>query len=106
MGRATELFLRNRPVSAEEALSLGLVNAVVPAEKVLAESLKLAQELGQGPTGAFGRTKQLLNQSFSTSLPDHLQNEARLLTISGSTKDFSEGTGAFVTKRKPTFTGK
>jgi 2-(1,2-epoxy-1,2-dihydrophenyl)acetyl-CoA isomerase len=106
MGRATELFLRNRPVSAEEALSLGLVNAVVPAEKVLAESLKLAQELGQGPTGAFGRTKQLLNQSFSTSLPDHLQNEARLLTISGSTKDFAEGTGAFVTKRKPTFTGK
>jgi len=106
MGRATELFLRNKPVSAEEALSLGLVNAVVPAEKVMEESLALAKELAQGPTGAFGRTKQLLNRSFSSSLPDHLHNEARLITISGLTADFAEGTGAFIAKRKPTFTGK
>jgi 2-(1,2-epoxy-1,2-dihydrophenyl)acetyl-CoA isomerase len=106
IGRATELFLRNKPVGAEEALSLGLLNAVVPPEKVLDEAKVLAQELAQGPTGAFGRTKQLLNQSFSTSLQDHLHDEARLITISGSTSDFAEGLTAFLGKRKPTFTGK
>ena len=66
----------------------------------------LAQELAQGPTGTFGRTKQLLNQSFSTSLQDHLHDEARLITISGSTNDFAEGLTAFLAKRKPTFSGK
>jgi len=106
IGRATELFLRNKPVSAEEALSLGLVHAVVPPEKVMEETMTLARELAQGPTGAFGRTKQLLNQSFSTSLQEHLHDEARLITISGSTKDFAEGLTAFLGKRKATFTGK
>ena len=106
IGRATELFLRNKPVSAEEALSLGLVNAVVTPEKVMDEAMTLARELAQGPTGAFGRTKQLLNQSFSTSLQEHLHDEARLITISGSTSDFAEGTMAFLGKRKPAFSGK
>jgi 2-(1,2-epoxy-1,2-dihydrophenyl)acetyl-CoA isomerase len=72
----------------------------------MAEAMALAEELAKGPTGAFGRTKQLLNQSFSSSLQDHLHNEARLITISGNTPDFAEGTSAFVAKRKPTFTGK
>lgn len=106
IGRATELFLRNRPLTADEALNLGLVNAVVPPEKVFDEALKLAQELAQGPTGAFGRTKHLMNQSFSSSLHDHLHHEARLIAISGQTKDFAEGATAFAEKRKPTFSGK
>jgi 2-(1,2-epoxy-1,2-dihydrophenyl)acetyl-CoA isomerase len=106
IGRATELFLRNKPVSADEALGLGLVNAVVPPEKVMDEALALATELAQGPTGAFGRTKQLLNQSLGSSLQDQLHNEARLITISGSSADFAEGTSAFIAKRKPTFTGR
>jgi 2-(1,2-epoxy-1,2-dihydrophenyl)acetyl-CoA isomerase len=93
-------------VSADEALSLGLVNAVVPPEKVMDEAMALATELAQGPTGAFGRTKQLLNQSLGSSLQDHLHNEARLITISGSSPDFAEGTSAFIAKRKPIFTGK
>jgi 2-(1,2-epoxy-1,2-dihydrophenyl)acetyl-CoA isomerase len=106
IGRATELFLRNTPVTAEEALNLGIVNAVVSPEKVMDEAITLATELAQGPTAAFGRTKQLLNQSLGSSLQDHLHNEARLITISGSSHDFAEGTNAFIAKRKPSFTGK
>lgn len=106
IGRATELFLRNKPVGAEEALALGLVNAVVPPEQVMAEALKLASELAQGPTAAFGRTKLLLNQSFSTSLQNHLHSEAQLITISAQAPDFAEGTNAFLAKRKASFTGK
>jgi 2-(1,2-epoxy-1,2-dihydrophenyl)acetyl-CoA isomerase len=106
IGRATELFLRNKPVGAEEALTLGLVNAVVPADQVMPEAMKLANELAQGPTAAFGRTKQLLNQSFSTSLQNHLHSEAQLITISAQAPDFTEGTNAFLAKRKAAFTGK
>lgn len=106
MGRATELFMRNTPVTAEEALDLGLVNEVVAKESVMDESMSLAAELAQGPTSAFGRTKQLLNQSLSSSLKEHLHNEARLIVISASRPDFSEGIRAFVEKRTPNFTGK
>ncbi len=106
MGRATELFLRNRPLSAEEALSLGLLSAVVPPERVMDEAMSLAQELAQGPTGAFGRTKQLLNQSLGSSLQDHLHSEARLITLSAQTRDFAEGVSAFLAKRRPRFTGR
>jgi 2-(1,2-epoxy-1,2-dihydrophenyl)acetyl-CoA isomerase len=106
IGRATELFLRNKPLTAAEALNLGLVNAVVPPEKVMDEAMTLAQELAQGPTGAFGRTKQLLNQSLGSSLQDHLHSEARLITISAQSPDFAEGVAAFLAKRKPNFVGK
>ena len=106
MGRATELFMRNKPLTAEEALNLGIINAVVEKEKVMDEAMALAVELAQGPTRAFGRTKQLLNQSLGSSLHDHLNNEARLITISAASPDFSEGVHAFVEKRKPDFTGK
>ncbi len=106
IGRATELFLRNKPVGAEEALTLGLVNAVVPAEQVMSEAMKLATELAQGPTAAFGRTKKLLNQSFGTSLQNHLHSEAQFITVSAQAPDFAEGTNAFLAKRKAQFTGK
>jgi 2-(1,2-epoxy-1,2-dihydrophenyl)acetyl-CoA isomerase len=106
IGRATELFLRNKPVGAEEALALGLLNAVVPQDQVMAEAMKLANELAQGPTAAFGRTKLLLNQSFNTSLQNHLHSEAQLITISAQAPDFTEGTNAFLAKRKAAFTGK
>ena len=106
MGRSTELFMRNNPVTAEEALDLGFVNAVVAKESVMDESMALATELAQGPTSAFGRTKQLLNQSMSSSLKDHLHSEARLVTVSAVSPDFSEGVNAFIEKRKPNFSGK
>ena len=106
MGKATELFMRNTPVSAQEALDLGLATAVVPPENVLEEALRLADELAQGPTAAFGRTKLLLNQSFGSSFQEQLHSEARSITISAQSPDFAEGVTAFVEKRKPSFKGK
>jgi 2-(1,2-epoxy-1,2-dihydrophenyl)acetyl-CoA isomerase len=105
LAKATEMFLRNKPVSAEEALDLGLVTAVVEPDNVMDEAKKLAEELAQGPTAAFGRTKLLLNQSLGSSLHEQLHSEARSITLSMGTPDFAEGIKAFMEKRKPTFKG-
>ena len=106
LAKATEMFLRNKPVSAEEALNLGLVTAVVEPDNVMDEAKKLAEELAQGPTAAFGRTKLLLNQSLGSSLHEQLQSEARSITLSMGTPDFAEGITAFMEKRKANFKGK
>ena len=106
LAKATEMFLRNKPISAAEALGLGLLTAVVETEQVAEEAKKLAEELAQGPTAAFGRTKLLLNQSLGSSLHEQLHSEARSITLSMGTPDFAEGITAFVEKRKATFKGK
>ena len=106
LAKATEMFLRNKPVPAEEALNLGLLTAVVEPDQVMAEAKKLAEELAQGPTAAFGRTKLLLNQSLGNSLHEQLHSEARSITLSMGTPDFAEGITAFVEKRKAQFKGK
>ena len=105
LAKATDLFLRNQPVSAQEALDLGLLTAVVEPDQVMAEARKLAEELAQGPTAAFGRTKLLLNQSLGNSLHEQLHSEARSITLSTGTPDFAEGVTAFVEKRKANFSG-
>ncbi len=106
LAKATEMFLRNKPVSAAQALDLGLVTAVVEPDTVMDEAKKLADELAQGPTAAFGRTKLLLNQSLGSSLHEQLQSEARSITLSMGTPDFAEGIKAFMEKRKANFKGK
>jgi len=106
LAKATEMFLRNKPLSAAEALDLGLLTAIVETEQVEEEAKKLAKELAQGPTAAFGRTKLLLNQSLGSSLHEQLHSEARSITMSMGTPDFAEGITAFVEKRKATFKGK
>lgn len=105
LAKATDLFLRNKPVGAQEALDLGLLTAVVEPNQVMAEARKLAGELAQGPTAAFGRTKLLLNQSLGNSLHEQLHSEARSITLSMGTPDFAEGVTAFVEKRKADFSG-
>ena len=105
LAKATDLFLRNQPVSAQEALDLGLLTAVVEPDQVMAEARKLAEDLARGPTAAFGRTKLLLNQSLGNSLHEQLHSEARSITLSTGTPDFAEGVTAFVEKRKANFSG-
>src|SRR5579863_10750371 len=62
--RAMELLLLNRTLSAEEALSWGLVNEVVADELLLERSLELAERLARGPATAYGATKRLIAHSL------------------------------------------
>jgi len=103
--RARELMLTNRVLNAQEALDWGVVNRVVAPEEVVAESRKLAQQLANGPTQAFGAVKTLLNHSFDNALEAQLELESRSIAKLGAGEDGQEGIAAFVAKRKPNFKG-
>lgn len=106
LAKAQELLYLSPRLSAEEALALGLVHRVVPAERLLEEALGLAQELAQGPTRALGLTKKLLLESFRLSLEEALGLEAILQGEAGRTLDHEEGVRAFREKRPPRFQGR
>jgi 2-(1,2-epoxy-1,2-dihydrophenyl)acetyl-CoA isomerase len=103
-GRAMELCCTGRPVKAEEALAIGLVNKIVPQEELEEATLKLAKHLASLPAKAISLTKRLLNQSFENDFKEQLVQEAFAQETAGRTHDHFEGVVAFIEKRKPNFT--
>jgi 2-(1,2-epoxy-1,2-dihydrophenyl)acetyl-CoA isomerase len=104
--RAMEMILLADIIDAQEALRIGLVNRVVPADQLAQETLKLATRLAQGPTVAYGLAKTGLYQGLGMSLEDVLNMEARNQAIAARTPDRAEGVAAFLEKRPPRFTGR
>jgi len=106
LGRATEMAFTNHPVSAEQALAWGLVNRVVPDDRLMPEAQALAAELAAGPTLAFGLGKRAFNRNFLRDLEGALEYEAQLQEIAGRTEDHRGGLAAFLEKRQPEFHGR
>lgn len=104
--RAMELILLADIIDAREALRLGLVNWVVPAAQLAAETQKLAERLAQGPTLAYGLAKTGLYQGLEMGLEEVLNMEARNQAIAGRSQDRAEGAAAFREKRPPRFIGR
>jgi 2-(1,2-epoxy-1,2-dihydrophenyl)acetyl-CoA isomerase len=104
--RAAALAILADPVTAEAALEMGLVNAVVEPERALPAAQELAARLALGPTAAYAAIKESLAFAASSSLPQALAKEAELQTRCGETQDHRNSTAAFVAKQKPVFTGK
>ncbi|MDQ3956698.1 MAG: enoyl-CoA hydratase-related protein [Actinomycetota bacterium] len=103
--RAWELGATGDPLPAEDALALGIVNRVVPADEFDAAWRGFAAELATGPTRAFALTKELVNASTSLSLDEQLDLEVKAQTEAGSTADHMEGVQAFLGKRRAEFKG-
>ena len=103
--RYTELILTNRVLSANEALEWGLINKVVDLKDLKDEANNLAKKLASGPTLAFGKLKNLVNNSFLDSLEGQMEYEARMISDSAKTKDGMNGIDAFVNKKKVSFKG-
>jgi len=104
--RAMELYLTNRVLSAREAFEWGLVTRVVPDAELSPAVGRLARELAQGPSRAFGGAKRLFHQSTWESLETQMELEAQAIARSGHTEDFASGVTAFANKRAPTFRGR
>ncbi|WP_026422341.1 enoyl-CoA hydratase/isomerase family protein [Actinokineospora inagensis] len=105
-GRAMEMLLLAKPVDAEEALRIGLVNLVLPAENVLPAAQGLASTMAAGPTTAYAKIKEALLASAGSSLADGLAVEGRTQREAGGSADHREGVEAFVAKRQPEFVGR
>ena len=104
--RAFEILMGERQLGADEAHDLGLVAAVVPADRLADAARELAQRLAEGPTMSIGLTKRLLNAAEDATLADALKAEAALQDLAGRSEDHAEGVAAFGEKRDPRFTGR
>jgi 2-(1,2-epoxy-1,2-dihydrophenyl)acetyl-CoA isomerase len=104
-GRAVAMAMLAEPVSATNALEMGLVNAIVPDDRVLVTAHELAAKLAGGPTAAYGAIKESLRYAETATLADALDKEAELQARAGQTEDHRTATAAFLRKEQPTFVG-
>lgn len=106
IARALEIMAFDRPISAEQALSWGLATRVVEDGDALEEAARMASELSARSLNSLGLAKNLLTDSFNTSIETHLERELRALAGCALHPDGLEGLRAFSEKRKPVFNPK
>lgn len=105
-GRALELLLTGAMIDAQEALRIGLVNRVVPAERLLGEAESLLHAiLDNGPL-AVRACLELVDAGGDMTIDEALLLEASYFGLLSATSDMREGTRAFLDKRKASFEGK
>ncbi|MFA4137110.1 MULTISPECIES: enoyl-CoA hydratase-related protein [unclassified Brevibacillus] len=106
IGKALELAMTGEKVSAEEALRIGLVNQVYPAESFMEDALAYARKLASLPTKGIGLIKRTMYKGLEMGLEETLEYEAFAQEAAGRTEDHKEGVTAFMEKRAPRFTGR
>lgn len=104
-GRASELLLTGRTMTAEEGFAWGFHNRIVAAEDLLAEAIALARRLARGPRFAHALTKRMLGMEWAMGVEEAIEAEAIAQALCMTTGDFRRAYEAFVAKRKPVFEG-
>lgn len=105
-GRAKELILTGRIISAQEALSIGLVTSVCEPESLLQEAISEMRLILNNSSIAIHFCKLAVNRCADLSIEESGEIERDLASILFSTEDKAEGLSAFLEKRKPNYTGK
>jgi 2-(1,2-epoxy-1,2-dihydrophenyl)acetyl-CoA isomerase len=103
LARAKELVFTARIVDAQEALSLGLVNRLVPAERLMEEAWEMALTIARGPTLALGLAREGLQRGLTSDLATADAWEAEALDRCRRSPEHAEGVNAFLEKRSPRF---
>jgi len=106
LGRAKELLMLGKKISAEEAERIGLVNMVIPPEDFDERVEGFALTLAEGPPIAFNLLKQAINLAGSYRIEDGYRFESEAFGRLFETEDLREGIDAFLSKRKPRFKGR
>jgi 2-(1,2-epoxy-1,2-dihydrophenyl)acetyl-CoA isomerase len=106
LAKAKELVFFGDDLSPDDALRIGLINKVVPAEGLLATAKQWAERLAAGPTFAIGMSKRLLNRSLDSDIETALDEEAMAQSLVTQSDDTKEGMLAFAERRTPAFTGR
>ena len=104
--KAAELLLTGKPISAQEAYRIGLVNKVVPFAELMPTARQMAETLCLRAPLAVRAAKQAMIQGADVALEDGLDLERKLNDFLVATDDFDEGCKAFIEKRPPVFRGK
>jgi len=103
--RAFEMALLGERVGSAQALDWGLINFVHPDDRLLPEADALVRKLAAGPTRSYAGSKKALNSMLYPDLDGQLSLEADLQHALARTRDFQEGTLAFLEKREAAFQG-
>jgi len=104
LAKAMEIAAFDHPISAEQALSLGLVTEVVEDGQAVKRAIELFEDMKNIPLSSFAASKKLINDSFNTSFETQLEKERDALSWCADHPNGREGIAAFLEKRKPVYT--
>mgnify|MGYP000070600776 CR=1 FL=1 len=101
--KAAELLLTGKPIDAQEAYRIGLVNKVVPPKQLMPAAKEYAETICQAAPLAVRAAKEAMIRGYSMPLEEGLRLENSLIAYTFGTEDYIEGTTAFAEKRKPDY---
>lgn len=104
--KAAEILFTGKPINAQEAYRIGLVNEVVPKEELMARAQKWAEDLCQVGPLALRAAKEAMIRGYNMPLNEGIKLESVLFDYLQGTEDYIEGRDAFLNKRKPQFKAK
>jgi enoyl-CoA hydratase len=105
-GRALQMILTGEPIDAQEAHRIGLVNEIVPTEKLLERAAEILRKIGANAPLAVRFSIEAVNRGLQASQSEGLVIESALFAVCASSEDKREGTAAFIGKRQAQFTGR